>query len=74
MTLPTILHPGEGKLVQIGTSRCTFKITGQDTHGHFGLFEFVLNLCHVQNWSFPRGKAIDFQAIRGSELQVSGWT
>ena len=28
--------------MQIRTSTCTFKVTGQDTHGHFGLFEFVM--------------------------------
>ncbi|MGV2829723.1 cupin domain-containing protein [Myxosarcina sp. GI1(2024)] len=42
MSLPIILQPGEGKSVQIGTSTCTFKLTGKDTHGHFGLFEFTL--------------------------------
>lgn len=42
MSLPTILLPGEGKSVSIGTSHCTFKVTGKDTHGHFGIFEFTL--------------------------------
>ena len=42
MSLPIILQPGEGRSLQIGTSSCTFKATGKDTHGHFGLFEFVL--------------------------------
>ncbi|XGV98252.1 MAG: cupin domain-containing protein [Leptolyngbya sp. BL-A-14] len=42
MSLPLILQPGEGRLVQIGTSTCTFKATGQETYGHFGLFEFVM--------------------------------
>lgn len=42
MSLPLILQPGEGRSVQIRTSTCTFKVTGQDTHGHFGLFEFVM--------------------------------
>jgi quercetin dioxygenase-like cupin family protein len=42
MTLPVILHSGEGQSVKIGTSSCTFKLTGKDTHGHFGLFEFIL--------------------------------
>lgn len=40
MSLPLILHPGEGRSVQIRSSRCTFKLTGQETRGHFGLFEF----------------------------------
>ncbi len=42
MSLPLILQPGEGQSVQIGTSTCTFKATGKDTHGNFGLFEFIL--------------------------------
>lgn len=42
MSLPTILLPGEGKSVTIGTSHCTFKVTGEETHGHFGIFEFAL--------------------------------
>jgi mannose-6-phosphate isomerase-like protein (cupin superfamily) len=42
MSLPVILQPGEGPSVQIRTSTCTFKATGKDTHGHFGLFEFVM--------------------------------
>lgn len=42
MSLPLILKPGEGRSVQIRTSTCTFKATGQETHGHFGLFEFVM--------------------------------
>ena len=42
MTLPVILHAGEGQSVTIGTSNCTFKLTGKDTHGHFGLFEYIL--------------------------------
>lgn len=42
MSLPLILQPGEGRSVQIRTSKCTFKVTGNDTHGHFGLFEFVM--------------------------------
>jgi quercetin dioxygenase-like cupin family protein len=42
MSLPLILQPGEGKAVKIGTSNCTFKITGENTHGHFGLFEFTM--------------------------------
>jgi len=42
MSLPLILQPGEGRSVQIGTSTCTFKATGKETNGHFGLFEFVL--------------------------------
>ncbi|WP_036483188.1 cupin domain-containing protein [Myxosarcina sp. GI1] len=42
MSLPIILQPSEGKSVTIGTSTCTFKLTGKDTHGHFGLFEFTL--------------------------------
>ncbi len=42
MSLPIILHPGEGQSVTIGTNNCTFKLTGKDTHGHFGLFEYTL--------------------------------
>ena len=42
MSLPVILQPMEGPSVQIRTSTCTFKVTGKDTHGHFGLFEFVM--------------------------------
>ncbi|MBD2101031.1 cupin domain-containing protein [Leptolyngbya sp. FACHB-261] len=42
MTLPIILQPGEGRSVKIQTSTCTFKATGEDTQGHFGLFEFVM--------------------------------
>lgn len=42
MTLPLILQPGAGRSVQIRTSTCTFKATGKETHGHFGLFEFVM--------------------------------
>lgn len=42
MSLPLILQPGEGRSVQIRTSTCTFKVTGKDTHNHFGLFEFVM--------------------------------
>jgi uncharacterized cupin superfamily protein len=38
----SIVLPGEGRSVQIGTSHCTFKVTGHDTHGHFGIFEYVL--------------------------------
>jgi mannose-6-phosphate isomerase-like protein (cupin superfamily) len=44
MSLPLILQPGEGQSVQIGTSTCTFKATGKDTHGNFGLFEFVMEV------------------------------
>ena len=42
MTLPTILLPGEGKSVSMTTTKCTFKVTGGDTHGHFGAFELTL--------------------------------
>jgi hypothetical protein len=42
MSLPVILQPGEGRSVTIRTSTCTFKVTGKDTHNHFGLFEFVM--------------------------------
>lgn len=42
MTLPVILHSGEGRSVTIGTSTCTFKLTGKDTHNRFGLFEYIL--------------------------------
>src|SRR5262245_42039246 len=42
MSLPTILHSGEVEAVQIGASVCTFKVTGRDTHGHAGVFEFTM--------------------------------
>ncbi len=42
MSLPLILQPGEGRSVTIHTSTCTFKVTGEETNGHFGLFEFVM--------------------------------
>lgn len=42
MSLPIVLQPGEGKSVKLGTSACTFKVTGKDTYGNFGLFEFVM--------------------------------
>ncbi len=42
MSLPVILQPGEGRSVKLRTSTCTFKATGKDTNGHFGLFEFVM--------------------------------
>ena len=42
MSLPTILGSGEGESVRIGGSVCTFKVTGKDTHGHAGLFEFTM--------------------------------
>lgn len=42
MSLPIILQPGEGKSIALVTSTCTFKVTGKETHGHFGLFEFVM--------------------------------
>lgn len=42
MTLPVVLHSGEGRSITIGTSQCTFKLTGKDTQGRFGLFEYVL--------------------------------
>lgn len=42
MSLPIILQPGEGRSVNIRTSTCTFKATGKDTKGQFGLFEFVM--------------------------------
>lgn len=36
-----ILRPGEGRYVTIaGSTRCTFKVTGADTAGRFGLFEY----------------------------------
>ena len=46
MTLPDsaiVLQRGEGDSVAIGTgTRCTFKVRGKDTEGHFGLFEYVM--------------------------------
>jgi quercetin dioxygenase-like cupin family protein len=37
------LNPGEGSAVDIGTgSRCTFKVTGRETGGRFGLFEWTM--------------------------------
>ena len=43
MSLPGVLMPGEGESVVMGNSSCTFKVTGQETNGHFGIFEFTLN-------------------------------
>lgn len=43
MTLPLVLGPGEGPAVDIGTrTRCTFKVTGSDSRGQFGLFEWEM--------------------------------
>ena len=46
MTLPDsaiVLQRGEGDAVSIGTgTRCTFKVRGKNTDGHFGLFEYVM--------------------------------
>ena len=46
MTLPEspiVLKRGEGRYVSIGTgTRCTFKVTGKNTDGHFGLFEYTM--------------------------------
>ena len=40
---PKVLLPGEGKSVAIGSgARCTFKVVGTDTYGHFGLFEYEM--------------------------------
>jgi quercetin dioxygenase-like cupin family protein len=40
---PKILHQGEGRYVTIGEkAKCTFKILGEETEGHFGLFEFAM--------------------------------
>lgn len=38
LTMPLILPPGGGPSVQIGTKTTTFKITGEQTNGQFGLF------------------------------------
>ncbi len=43
MSLPGVLMPGEGESVVVGNSSCTFKVTGQETNGHFGIFKFTLN-------------------------------
>jgi mannose-6-phosphate isomerase-like protein (cupin superfamily) len=46
MTLPesaNVLQCGEGRYVSIGTgTRCTSKVTGKNTDGHFGLFEYKI--------------------------------
>ena len=46
MTLPesaNVLQRGEGRYVSIGTgTRCPFKVTGKNTDGHFGLFEYTM--------------------------------
>lgn len=43
MSLPTIPKPGKGRSVKIGAkTRCTFKVTGKDTQGPFGLFEYAM--------------------------------
>ena len=40
---PKVLLTGEGKSVAIGSgARCTFKVVGKETHGHFGLFEYEM--------------------------------
>ncbi len=39
---PIVLEPGEGRSVAIGPNRCTFKVLGKDTAGHFGLFEYTM--------------------------------
>jgi quercetin dioxygenase-like cupin family protein len=40
---PKVLLPGEGRSVSIGSgARCTFKVVGKDTAGHFGLFEYEM--------------------------------
>lgn len=42
-TAPIVLNPGQGRSVGIGSgSVCTFKVTGKNTHGHFGLFEYTM--------------------------------
>ncbi len=52
MSLPVILQPGEGRSVTIRTSTCTFKATGKDTHGHFGLFEFVVTSSYANSCEY----------------------
>ena len=46
MILPesaSVLQRGEGSYVSIGPgTRCTFKVSGKDTDGHFGLFEYTM--------------------------------
>ena len=46
MTFPEsaiVLQRGEGRYVSIGAgTRCTFKVSGKDTDGHFGLFEYTM--------------------------------
>ncbi len=42
-TNPIVLGPGKGKSVEIGSgSVCRFKVTGKNTHGHCGLFEYTM--------------------------------
>ena len=40
---PKVLAPGDGEYVVLGgNAKCTFKITGEDTRGQLGLFEFEM--------------------------------
>ena len=41
---PKVLHAGEGEYVTIGKGTiCTFKVTGKETNGQFGLFEYSMD-------------------------------
>ncbi|MEH1912182.1 MAG: hypothetical protein V7L05_06325 [Nostoc sp.] len=45
MTLPIkeiILAPGEGNHLTMGNTQAIFKAVGADTHGHLGLFEYLI--------------------------------
>ncbi|MEH2011466.1 cupin domain-containing protein [Nostoc sp.] len=45
MTLPVkeiILAPGEGNYLTISNTEVIFKAVGADTHGHLGLFEYLI--------------------------------
>ncbi|MEH2465806.1 cupin domain-containing protein [Nostoc sp.] len=45
MTLPVkeiILAPGEGNHLTISNTEVIFKAVGADTHGHLGLFEYLI--------------------------------
>lgn len=40
---PKVLLPGDGNSVMVGNDKYTFKVTGDDTYGRFGLFEVRMN-------------------------------
>ena len=77
MTLPEsaiLPERGEGRYVSIGAgTRCTFKVTGENTDGHFGLFEYTMEPntagpgCHIH-----RETAEIFYVVEGEVELVVG--